>query len=81
VALKYQSLLLIRRRGSSKHKSFRRARNLIDGSRGTSHAYSVGIEIFFESEFDPVVKWAIRAFNHDALDQSNRIDRRGLTER
>ncbi len=63
--------VLLRIRGSPKHENFSRARNRIDDSHQTLHAYSVGIEIFFESEFDPVVKWAIQAFDHDALDQSN----------
>jgi hypothetical protein len=42
--------------------------------------YEVGIEILFETEFDPAVKWAIRAFDHDALDQPNASTNKGLQE-
>jgi hypothetical protein len=35
----------------------------------------------FESEFDPAVKWAIRAFDHDALDQPKASISKGLQER
>ena len=58
-------------RGASKHESFRPAGNCIDGSQGASHAYEGGIEILFETEFDPAVKWAIRAFAHDALESND----------
>jgi hypothetical protein len=30
----------------------------IDGNSKPSHAHRVGIEILFESEFDPAVEWA-----------------------
>ena len=58
-------------RGASKHERFRPAGSCIDGSQGTSHAYEVGIEILFETEFDPAVKEAIRAFDHDALESND----------
>jgi hyperosmotically inducible periplasmic protein len=37
--------------------------------REPSDTYKVGIEISFESEFDPVVEWPSGAFDHAALDQ------------
>ena len=61
-------------KGSDQHLVY------IDASSRTSHAHWVGIEILFESEFDPAVKWATWAFDHDALDQPNASTSKGLQE-